>query len=167
MKTALCAFLAASLFLSGCGPWLQLAQPQGAPPPSSSPSEDPSNELGSSEPGSSGSSFNEPSPSGSGSSGSRSSGSSFGSNSAPREAPKEPPISSVSVEVKNECSEKVEYCVESGSSTLNTSLGGNTTTSHTMRPGDKIRLKKGSNCAMTIFTAPASRDRQKVMLCER
>lgn len=81
--------------------------------------------------------------------------------------PTESPVSIVSIDFRNECSDKVEYCVESGSSTLNTSLGGNTSTSSTLSPGTKIQLKKNNKCGMTIFTVPESRDRQKVLLCQR
>ncbi len=83
------------------------------------------------------------------------------------EPPKPEKIDVVSVEVRNECSDKVEYCVDSGGSTLNTSLGGNTSTSSQMRPGTEIQLKKGSSCSTTLFTVPESRDRQKVVLCKK
>jgi hypothetical protein len=85
----------------------------------------------------------------------------------PSQPPKPAKIDVVSVEVRNECSEKVEYCVDSGGSTLNTSLGGNTSTSSQMRPGTEIQLKKGSSCSTTLFTVPESADRQKVILCKK
>ena len=85
----------------------------------------------------------------------------------PVQPPKPEKIDVVSVDVRNECSDKVEYCVDSGGSTLNTSLGGNTSTSSQMRPGTEIQLKKGSSCSTTLFTVPESKDRQKVILCKK
>ena len=76
-------------------------------------------------------------------------------------------ITSVNVEVKNECATKVEYCVASTGSTLNTSLGSNTSTSHSLSPGARVQLKKGGSCGATVFTVPASKDGQKVVICKR
>jgi len=82
-------------------------------------------------------------------------------------APKaEEPITSVRIYLSNKCSKPVEYCVEDGS-TLNTSLGSNTSTTHTVKPGAKFRLKSGSSCGNTVFTAPASRDEVKASICEK
>jgi len=79
---------------------------------------------------------------------------------------KEEPITSVRVYLSNKCPKKVEYCVEDGS-TLNTSLTGNTSTTHTVKPGAKFRLKNGSSCGATVFTAPVSKDEVKASICEK
>lgn len=85
--------------------------------------------------------------------------------SAPTPAP-EPEITSVRVYVSNECASKVEYCVEDGS-TLHTSLTQHTSTTHTVKPGAKLRAKKGGSCGDVAFTAPASKDEVKFSICKR
>jgi hypothetical protein len=81
-------------------------------------------------------------------------------------APAEAPISSVRVYLSNKCSKPVEYCVQDGS-TLNTSLGSNTSTTHTVNPGAKILSRKGSSCGSTLLTVPATRDEVKFSICEK
>jgi hypothetical protein len=90
-----------------------------------------------------------------------------GAGDAPKPAakPAEAPITSVRLYLTNQCPKPVEYCVEDGS-TLNTSLGSNTSTSHTVSVGARIKLKSGSSCGNVIFTAPASKDEQKVTICK-
>lgn len=80
--------------------------------------------------------------------------------------PPEPEITSVRVYVSNECAAKVEYCVEDGS-TLHTSLTSNTSTTHSVKPGAKLRVKKGGSCGDVAFTAPASKDEVKFSICKR
>lgn len=80
--------------------------------------------------------------------------------------PVEAPITSVRVYVSNQCAKKVEYCVENGS-TLNTSLGSNASTTHTVSPGAKFKIKNGSSCGNVVFTAPAAKDEQKFNICSR
>lgn len=162
--------LLAPLVLSGCFLVRPANDPQQSGP---TPSGDPGGSQGG-DPGSDGGSQNASSgsPGSSGRSAPEGSGASNGgaSGSSGASGPSAPPpekIISVSVDLRNECSDKVEYCVDSGGSTLNTSLGGNTSTSSTLRPGTKIQLKKDNRCGTTVFTVPESKDRQKVVLCER
>ena len=84
----------------------------------------------------------------------------------PPTKPVEAPITSVRVYVTNQCAKKVEYCVENGS-TLNTSLGSNASTTHTVSPGAKFKTKNGSSCGNVVFTAPAAKDEQKFNICSR
>lgn len=164
---------AAPLLLSGCflvRPANDPNQPGAAQPGSSGAGQSDPGGSGASSDGASGASGNDgrSGPAGSGfSSGSGNGGNSGSSGSHGASAPPPEKIVSVSVEIRNECSDKVEYCVDSGGSTLNTSLGGNTSTSSSLGPGTKIQLKKDNRCGTTVFTVPESKDRQKVVLCER
>lgn len=91
-----------------------------------------------------------------------------GDTSAPPVAPpKEPEITSVRVVVSNGCDTKVDYCVEDGASTLNTSLTQRTTTTHSVKPGAKLRLKKGGSCGDTLFTVPAEKGEVKASICSK
>ena len=67
--------------------------------------------------------------------------------------------------LENKCGAKVDYCVEDGS-TLNTSLNANTSTTHRVSPGAKIRLKKGGSCADTVYVVTAASADQKTQICK-
>lgn len=78
--------------------------------------------------------------------------------------PKEPEITSVRVAVSNKCETPMDYCVED-STTLYTTLTQRTTTTHTVKPGAKLRARKGSSCGDVLFTVPASKDEVKASIC--
>ena len=76
-----------------------------------------------------------------------------------------PPITDVEVEVYNNCKTKTEYCVDDGSQ-LYTFLSSNSLTSHRVRPGARIRLRKSNNCTDTIYQVDASSPKQKATFCK-
>lgn len=78
--------------------------------------------------------------------------------------PKEPEITSVRVAVSNKCETPMDYCVDD-STTLYTTLTQRTTTTHTVKPGAKLRARKGSSCGDVLFTVPASKDEVKATIC--
>ncbi len=83
---------------------------------------------------------------------------------APAQPSQPAKVNWVNVEVKNECNERIEYCIDQPPSTLNTSANGHTTTTHTaIRPGSRIQLKKGGQCSFTIYTVGESNG--TVVLC--
>lgn len=85
---------------------------------------------------------------------------------APPEAPpKATAITSVQLSVENKCGAKVEYCVEDGSS-LSTSLGSNTSTTHRVSPGAKIKLRKGGGCTDTVYLVTSASADQKATICK-
>jgi hypothetical protein len=75
-------------------------------------------------------------------------------------------ITTAHVTVANECGNPVEYCVEDGT-TLNTSLGPSSFTSHTVSPGARFRLRSGGNCGQTVLVAAAIEQEQRVVICSR
>ena len=81
--------------------------------------------------------------------------------------PVEAPITDARLYLTNDCAKRIEYCVEDGASTLNTSLNSNTSTSHSVRVGARIKLKANGSCGTVVYTAKAERDEQKVLLCKR
>jgi hypothetical protein len=76
-----------------------------------------------------------------------------------------PPITSVWLELTNNCPTAVDYCVDDGS-TLYTFLSPNASTTHSVRPGAKIRYRKSNNCTDTVFTVTADSEKQKANLCK-
>jgi hypothetical protein len=59
----------------------------------------------------------------------------------------------------------MEYCVDDGN-VLYTSISSNTLTTHSVRPGAKIRYRKGNNCTDTVYTATDASEKQKANLCK-
>jgi hypothetical protein len=76
-----------------------------------------------------------------------------------------PPITSVSLELYNNCPTAMDYCVDDGN-TLYTSITTSTTTTHSVRPGAKIRYRKSNNCTDTVYTVTAESEKQKTNLCK-
>jgi hypothetical protein len=83
--------------------------------------------------------------------------------SARPEAP--PPITSVWLELYNNCPKATDYCVDDGN-VLYTSLSSNTLTTHSARPGARIRYRKGNNCTETVYTVTDASEKQKANLCK-
>jgi hypothetical protein len=91
-----------------------------------------------------------------------------GSNdSPPPEAPPEAkaPITQVWLDLYNNCGSAVDYCVDDGNA-LYTQLSSSTTITHSVRPGAKIRYRKGNNCTDTVFTVSDESEKQKANLCK-
>jgi hypothetical protein len=83
----------------------------------------------------------------------------------PATKPEEPPaITSVWLDLYNNCPTARDYCVDDGN-TLYTSLSSNATVTHSVRPGAKIRYRTTNNCTETVFTVTAESEKQKANLC--
>ena len=75
------------------------------------------------------------------------------------------PITQVWLDLYNNCGTAVDYCVDDGNA-LYTQLSSSTTITHSVRPGGKIRYRKGNNCTDTVYTVTDESEKQKANLCK-
>ena len=75
------------------------------------------------------------------------------------------PITQVWLDLYNNCGTAVDYCVDDGNA-LYTQLSSSTTITHSVRPGAKIRYRKGNNCTDTVYTVSDESEKQKANLCK-
>jgi hypothetical protein len=87
-----------------------------------------------------------------------------GSTEAPTKPEEPTAITSVWLDLYNNCPTAMDYCVDDGNA-LYTSLSTSTTVTHSVRPGAKIRYRKGNDCTDTVFTVTNESEKQKANLC--
>lgn len=79
--------------------------------------------------------------------------------------PAAPAVTSVWLDLYNNCPTAMDYCVDDGNQ-LYTSLSTGTTITHSVRPGATIRYRKSNNCTDIVFTVSDASEKQKANLCK-